>query len=77
MLKIKCARCKAKIMKYHKIGYGRVLRCYFQRIKENYGLEKEKELQCPSCGNAIGERRRGHYRMYQKEFTGSGKKIRK
>jgi len=77
MLKIKCSRCKSKILKYQKIGYGQVLRCYLKRIKDNYGLVENDQLKCPRCENIIGIKQKGHFKMKQDEFTYGGKKIRK
>lgn len=76
MLTIRCGRCKAKVLKYNKIGQGRVLRCYYKRIKENNGLLEEEKLKCHQCGNTLGILKGGHIAMDQKEFKSSGKKIR-
>lgn len=81
MLIIKCSRCKAKILKYKKIGKGRVLRCWEGRIRKMYGLLEGGRLICRKCGNVIGEvegNNRGTYiKMNQSEFTYSGTKTTK
>lgn len=73
---IKCGRCKAKALKYNKIGQGQVLRCYEKRIKKYYGYIDEGQLKCSSCHNILGVLKNGHIKMIQKEFTYSGRKIR-
>ncbi len=77
MLTIKCGRCKNKVLRYKKIGQGRVLRCYFSRIKKIFAPVEEGKLKCPSCGNVIGEKDNGFFKMNRDEFTYSGRKINK
>ncbi len=77
MLTIKCGRCKSKIMRYKKIGPGKVLRCYFPRIKKLFALVEEGKLKCPSCANIIGEKDGDLFKMNSDEFTYSGRKINK
>ena len=82
MLTIKCAKCKSKIIKYKKIGMGKVLRCWKERITRVYdGKEKDGKLICSQCGNALGhlkENNRGkYYKMDKDQFTYTGKKISK
>lgn len=77
MLTIKCGRCKSKILKYNKIGHGKILRCYRERIHKLYGYVKEGQLKCRDCHHSIGNLKNGHFKMYGKEFTYSGRKIRK
>lgn len=75
MLTIKCARCKSKVLKYQKIGLGKVLRCYIKRIKIVYGIIKNDNLFCANCNNIIGKLHKGHFNMNAQEFTSSGQKI--
>ncbi|HLV09581.1 MAG TPA: hypothetical protein VKY40_05190 [Halanaerobiales bacterium] len=76
MLTIKCAKCKTKIMKYQKIGKGRVLRCWKSRIKRFYEAEiKDNDLRCGKCGNLIGEVSDNYVKMNRETFTYSGTKI--
>lgn len=81
MLTIKCARCKDKILKYKKIGEGRVLRCWEEKIKRIYGEIKDDQLACSGCDNLIGEIKTDHRTNYvdmnQPEFTYSGTKVSK
>ncbi len=53
VLIIRCANCNSKVFKYLKVGKGRVLQCWKNRIQENYTIEKGKSVCCP-CGNVIG-----------------------
>jgi len=77
LLTIKCARCKSKVMQYKKIGQGRVLRCYLPRIKRFFARVEKGQLQCPGCDNIIGKKKTGFFQMNRREFTYSGKKIKK
>jgi predicted RNA-binding Zn-ribbon protein involved in translation (DUF1610 family) len=82
MLTIKCAKCKSKIIKYKKIGKGKVLRCWKDRITRVYeGKEKDNNLVCRECGNSLGElsknNRGKYYKMNRDEFTYTGNKIKK
>ncbi len=76
MLTIKCAACKSKIIRYKKIGKGRVLRCYKDRITRVYDAEVEGDkLTCGACGREIGEIEDGRVDMNKNAFTYSGHKI--
>ncbi|MCK8818025.1 hypothetical protein MWH28_11720 [Natroniella sulfidigena] len=79
MLTIKCAKCKDKLLKYKKIGQGRVLRCWEEKISRIYGQLEDDKLLCNNCGNLIGEVKtragRNYIDMNQEEFTYSGRKI--
>jgi DNA-directed RNA polymerase subunit RPC12/RpoP len=78
MLNIKCAKCKAKIMKYKKIGKGKVLRCWKSRIRRIYdGVIENNSLVCGGCGNVIGELEDGYVKMNQDSFTYTGTKLSK
>ncbi len=78
MLTIKCADCKTKIMKYKKIGKGKVLRCYRDRITRLYDYEVEGDkLKCGNCGKVIGDIDETQVNMNQTAFTFSGHKIKK
>jgi len=74
MLTIKCAKCNKKIMKYEKIGQGKVLRCYLSRIKNIYCRQDDNLLIC-ECGNVIGIFEENWIKMKQHSFTYSGTKI--
>lgn len=77
MLIIKCARCGKKVFKYNKIGKGKVLRCYYSRIKNDYSLKEDSKVKCCKCGNVIGLDDGSYIKMSQKEFTYTGTKLNK
>ncbi len=74
MLTIKCARCKNKLIKYLKIGKGKVLRCHKSRISNWYELEEVNGNYCCSCGNIIGINKGKFIKMNRHEFTYTGTK---
>jgi len=76
MLTIKCAKCNRKLLKYEKIGKGRVLRCWHDRIIEDFCIRNGSEVRC-ACGNVIGAEDGVKIRMKQRAFTYSGTKINK
>ncbi|MBD3168179.1 MAG: hypothetical protein GF307_01765 [candidate division Zixibacteria bacterium] len=75
MLTIRCSKCKAKVFKYHKIGKGRVLRCWFDRIRHDYSIRKGDDVYC-QCGNLIGVVEGKKVNMKQSAFVYSGTKSR-
>ncbi len=71
MLIIRCSKCKGKLFKYKKIGRGRVLKCFKDRIvKQNY-LIRDGTVFC-RCGNIIGSDMGDFIKMRQSSFTYSG-----
>ena len=81
MLTIKCAKCKAKLFKYKKIGEGKVLRCYESKITRMYeGEVGNDKFFCGDCNNEIGIIKSNHSRyikMNDDAFTYTGTKISK
>jgi hypothetical protein len=73
---IRCARCKAKVFKYRKIGKGRVLHCWKDRILEDNSVHSGSEIRC-TCGNLIGIDEHKWIRMKRSSFTHSGTVTRK
>jgi hypothetical protein len=54
MLTLRCARCKRKLLRYDKVGEGRLLRCHKTRITRVFEAVLEgHHLTCP-CGGLIG-----------------------
>jgi len=75
MLIIKCAACKQKLFKYHKIGKGSVLRCHKDRIRRSYGASVTGgELICGCCGRTIGRDKGSYFGMDRGAFTATGTK---
>ncbi len=75
MLTIKCAGCKQKLFKYHKIGKGSVLRCHKDRIQRDYDYAvRAGKLVCGGCGSEIGQDKGSYFGMDRKAFTAKGTK---
>lgn len=68
---IRCAKCKKKIFKYHKIGKGRLLHCWKERITEDHSVRNGNEVEC-QCGNPVGTDEGRWIRLKQRSFTRSG-----
>ncbi|OIQ50499.1 hypothetical protein BerOc1_02437 [Pseudodesulfovibrio hydrargyri] len=74
MLVLKCADCRRKLWRYHKIGQGEVHRCHKDRIDKVWNMEeRDGKVFCP-CGRAVGIDRGSHYAMDRKAFTYKGTK---
>ena len=73
MITIVCAKCGQKLFKYLKIGEGKILRCFKDRITKDQANHEGSLLKC-SCGNPIGEDMGEWYKMKQHAFTYTGKK---
>jgi hypothetical protein len=71
VLTIRCAKCRAKLIKYKKIGKGRLLHCWKARILEDHTRHSGTEVRCP-CGNLIGIDEKKWIKMKQAAFTWSG-----
>ncbi len=71
MMTIRCARCKSKIFKYKKIGKGKIIRCWKDRIKEDYSIKNGNLILC-KCGNVIGTDEGAFIKMRSNSFTYSG-----
>ena len=72
MMTIKCSKCKNTIFKYIKLGRGKVLRCWKDRIIEDNSITNGDYVKC-SCGNIIGIDKVTHVKMKQKSFFTTGK----
>ncbi len=53
MVTILCIKCRRKLFRYHKVGKGRILRMYKERIEDDFSVKNGREVLCP-CGNVIG-----------------------
>jgi hypothetical protein len=78
MLVIKCAACKRKLWKYNKLGKGKVLKCYKERIQKYYyeAVKDHKVIKC-ACGKEIGIDKGSYIKMNQDTFTYTGTKSNK
>ena len=45
-IKVYCQKCSTLLYKYHKNKTGHLLKCYKDRIKEDYA---NGDLRCPNC----------------------------
>ena len=45
-VQIFCAKCKCKLFKYRKGGKGALVKCFIERLVEDYTVQ---EGVCPSC----------------------------
>jgi hypothetical protein len=71
MIAVKCARCGRKVFRYVKIGKGKLLRCYKDRIERDYSVRKGDKVLC-SCGCLMGIDEGRWIRMVQESFTYTG-----
>jgi len=71
MIVLKCAKCKSKIFKYIKVGKGKILYCWQERIIENYSIRDGNEVRC-QCGNLVGIDEGKGIKMKQHSFNYSG-----
>ncbi|RKY67765.1 MAG: hypothetical protein DRQ02_06330 [Candidatus Latescibacterota bacterium] len=76
MIIVKCAKCKSKILKYQKVGKGRLWHCWKDRIIEDYSTRNGNKVKC-QCGNLIGIDQGKWIKMRQCSFTYSGEITRK
>jgi DNA-directed RNA polymerase subunit RPC12/RpoP len=53
LLSIHCQHCGTQIMSYVKIGKGRLIRCWKNRIIEDTTIKKDSLIYCP-CGQLVG-----------------------
>ncbi|MBN2619621.1 hypothetical protein JXB22_00920 [candidate division WOR-3 bacterium] len=74
MLTLRCARCRQKLFKYLKVGKGRVLRCYKQRMSHDHTVHDGRVVRC-QCGNAIGQDVGTWIKLERNAFTITGTKV--
>ena len=49
---VSCGHCKTSLLSYQKVGKGRLLRLYLERINFS-DTPLQQELICPNCGELI------------------------
>lgn len=74
MITIKCAKCKAKLFRYLKIGKGQVRHLWTERISEDCSVRDGNEVKC-QCGNTIGKDEQKWIKMKRSAFTHTGRKF--
>jgi hypothetical protein len=75
MIIIKCAKCRAKVFKYLKVGEGQILHCWKERVVEDNSVRDGSTVKC-QCGNLIGLDEGRWIKMKQRSFTYSGTRTR-
>ena len=73
MMLIRCSKCKGKIFKYIKIGKGKVLYCWKDRIIEDFSIQEGNQIKC-NCGNIIGLNEEKGVKLKQHSIIVSGTK---
>ncbi len=71
MVTIRCAKCRSKIFEYIKIGKGKLLHCWKDRIIKDYSIQNGNEYRC-HCSNLIGIDEGKWVKMKRRSFTCSG-----
>lgn len=71
MLTIRCFKCKTKLFKYEKIGKGRLLHLWKERIVKDFSVKENDLIKCP-CGNIIGVDKKIYIQLKKGSFTYSG-----
>jgi hypothetical protein len=73
LITIRCAKCRAKLFKYVKVGKGQVRHLWPDRIVEDSSIREGKEVRC-TCGNVVGREDKMFIKMRQSAFTSTGRK---
>ena len=71
MITIKCGKCNSKVFKYRKIGKGKLLHCWNERIIKDFSIREGRLIKC-KCGNLIGVQMAKCVKMKQHSFTFKG-----
>jgi DNA-directed RNA polymerase subunit M/transcription elongation factor TFIIS len=66
-IKIYCSGCSSLLYEYHKAGSGLLVKCYKDRIKEDY---TRGDLRCPKCGSEFARERMIHGKPAHKIIQG-------
>ena len=62
-----CAKCRTQLFKYKKGGSGSLVKCYVERIVEDF---TNGDLHCPSCGGEFARESMIHGRPAYKMIGG-------
>ncbi len=71
MITIYCAACGRKLFRYQKIGKGKLLHCWKERIARDYTIRIGSEVHC-TCGNHIGKEEADMINLHGGSFTTRG-----
>lgn len=66
-VKIYCAKCNALLYKYHKKGSGHLIKCYKDRIVQDF---TRGDLNCPECGGQFAREAMIHGKPANKIIQG-------
>ena len=57
LVDIEC-KCGYKLFRYYKMGKGKIIKCFIDRLHEDFvglkGYENFSKPLCPSCGKELG-----------------------
>ncbi|MDE4908840.1 hypothetical protein L0665_09495 [Methanogenium marinum] len=77
MITVLCASCGAKLFRYQKIGKGRLLHCWKNRISSNHTVREGDDVYCPKCGQHIGVVETQWINIHGGSFTVKGSALKK
>ena len=66
-VKVYCADCGQLLYKYRKGGYGRLVKCFVDKIVQD---NTEGDLRCPECGQAFARETMAYGRAANKIIQG-------
>ena len=66
-IKIYCSQCKTLLYKYYKAGDGHLVKCYQDRIKDDF---TKGDLKCPNCGSQFAREKMMHGKPANKIVQG-------
>jgi len=66
-IKVYCRNCNTLLYKYSKSKRGHLLKCYLDRIKEDY---TNQSLKCPNCGEKFARKAIIHAKPANKIIQG-------
>lgn len=62
VMTLRCPQCHLKVFKYLKMGKGKLIKCFKDRILDSRAVEKDGEVFCP-CGHRMGRDQGDHIKM--------------
>ncbi len=66
-IKIYCSQCNTLLYKYYKAGNGHLVKCYKDRIKDDF---TNGDLKCPSCKSQFAREKMMHGKPANKIVQG-------
>ncbi len=68
IIKVYCTKCRTLLYKYQKEGIGSLIKCYKDRISEDY---TDGDLKCPNCGETFAREAVYHRKPANKIIRGN------